>query len=158
MCEAEVRRVGMHWGRVYARVVQVPGVSGGGVRGCGVSVPVICDFVVVEDVEPGDRRDGWPVGGGVYLAVFAAVGFDRGAEAEGYVDVDEIAEEKHEGGVEGWKPFRKMLEAGDRKRVCEGVIGEVGFYAAGGEECEFGGVWRCSAYGSSRGEETSVIV
>ena len=42
--------------RVHGGVVEVPGVYGGGVGGGGIGVPVVRDFVVVKDVEPGQRR------------------------------------------------------------------------------------------------------
>lgn len=125
--------VGGSRGRVDGGVVEVEGVEGSGVRGAGAAVPVVGDFMVVDDVQPGEGGgDGWPGGGGVDLAVFAAVGFGVGAEAAGDVDVDEVAEEEHEGGVEVGEPGGKVVKAGDGEGVAEGVVGELGFYTAGG--------------------------
>jgi hypothetical protein len=42
----------------------------------------------------------------VYTAVLGAIDFVSGAEAVRNVDVNEIAEEKHEMRVEFWDPFR----------------------------------------------------
>ena len=69
----------------------MPGVYSGGVGCSSVSVPVVCNFVIVEDVEPGQGRgDRGPVWGGVDLAVFTAVCLDVGAETAGDIDVDKV--------------------------------------------------------------------
>lgn len=103
------------------------GVVGGVVDARGVLVPVVGDFVVVVDVDPGERvRDGWPVGGSVDLTVLAAVGFAVGAVAAGDVDVDEVAKEEHEMRVETGKEFSEVSEAGDGEVVAKGQVGEVG--------------------------------
>lgn len=50
--EGEVGRVGMYRWRIYGVVVKVPGVGCGGVRVSGVTVPVVGDLVIINDVEP----------------------------------------------------------------------------------------------------------
>ena len=77
---------------VYGAVVDVPGVNGGWVWVSGLLVPVIGDFVIVDDVDPWQVCSGtWPVWGGVDLAVFSSICFHICAESVGHVNVDEIA-------------------------------------------------------------------
>lgn len=113
--KGEVGRVGMYRRRIDGGVVKVPRVGCGGVRVSGVTVPVVSDLMVIEDVEPrqgfGNRR---PVGGRVDLAVLAAIGFWIVAHPPRNVDVDKVAKEKHEGCFKGWKPLRHVFEARDR--------------------------------------------
>ena len=77
---------------VERAVVDVPGVYGGGIGVLPLFVPIVGNFVIVDDVEPwevfGDSR---PVGGGVDLSVLPSIGLGVGAESVGNIDVDEVA-------------------------------------------------------------------
>lgn len=152
-------RVWNSGGRIDGSVVEVEGVEGSGVGGAGAAVPIVGDFVVVEDMEPGEGRGGRRPGGrGVDLAVFAAIGFGVGTEAAGDVDVDEVAEEEHEGGVELGEPGGEVGEAGDGEGVLERGVGELGFDAAGGEEGKFVGVGVGLAGWGGGGEGSGVVI
>lgn len=76
-----------------------------------------------------------PGGRGVDAAVFGAVVRRGGGEAQGDVDVDEVAEEEHEGGGEDvGEESGEVAEAGDGEGVGEEGVGKVGFDAGRGEE------------------------
>lgn len=106
MGELEVGCLWCYRRRVDGSMVDVPGVGCGGIGGCGVTVPIVSDLMIVHYVYPGQvLGNGRPVWGTVDLTVFAAVGFWVATESSGDVNVDEVAEEEHEGGFQTRKPL-----------------------------------------------------
>lgn len=91
-------------------MVDVPGVDCRRIRCFEAFVPVIGYLMIVNDVQPGQRvRDRGPVWGRIDLAIFMTVSLDIRAVAMGYVDVDKVAEKKHELRMNSWNPFCQML-------------------------------------------------
>lgn len=94
---------GLDGGRVDGGVVVVPGLDGGFVDAGLVGVPVVFDLMVVEYVDPREvLADVGPLRGCIDGAVLLAVVGGFGAPVLGHVGVDEVTQEEHELGAEGW--------------------------------------------------------
>lgn len=91
---------GAYRGRVWCVLIVIERLDGGRVDTSCVGGPVVSDFVVVEDVDPGEiLAGGRPVGGSVDLAVLRAVASNVDTGAPRDINVDEVTEEEHEGCV-----------------------------------------------------------
>lgn len=73
--EGKVRGVCVSWWGVDGSVVNIPGISGGWIGSGGVRIPIICNFMVIKNMKPWEvGGDGRPIGRGVDLAIFTAIG------------------------------------------------------------------------------------
>ena len=113
-----------------------------GVNGClvdtrCVAVPVVCNLMIVNYVDPAQiLAHGRPVRRRVNLTVLLAVVFDSLAPVARNVDVDEVAEEQHEVGTKRWKHVGEMPHAGNSKRVVKRAVGEATDDARGRQKGE----------------------
>lgn len=147
-------------GRIHRGVIVVPWVDGSFVKARLVLVPVVFDFVIVQDVDPAEvLSDLGPFRRGIDSPVLLAVVGGVFAPEFGHIGVDKVAEEEHELRAQVGNESREMAHAWDGERVVQGVVGKTVDDARGGEEGESSVVLvGILTDARRRGEFTSVVI
>ena len=92
-------------------MIVLPRVGSIKVKTSRVLVPVISDFVVVQDMDPWKFvRDGWPIWGCIDPSVLTSKGLHVLTKTLRHIGIDEIAKEDHKVGFEFRYPVCEVLE------------------------------------------------
>jgi hypothetical protein len=85
---------------------------------CGVSIPIIRDIVVIDDMDPWKiLGDSGPIGRVIDGTIFASVVLNIEPKSKRYIDIDEVAKEDHERWPKSWNPLGEMPKTRDRERM-----------------------------------------